>query len=148
MSTPDCDVLIVEDDIIQCYEIAGFFARAGMTVRTAHSSAKAMEQVAIHEPRVALLDYNLPGGATGLQLAEQIRARYANTAIIMMSGRIDGLSEERIRQVGITTFVNKPLPPGPLRQAVLKLVRAAPANRGGQTPVNGWLAAGVGGTRH
>jgi CheY-like chemotaxis protein len=142
-----CDVLVVEDDVMQCEEIAGFFNRAGMSVVMAHNGVRAIEQATLHEPRVALLDYNLPG-CTGLEVAEQIRARYANTAIIMMSGRIEGLSEKKIRELGITAFVNKPLPPGPLRQAVLKLVRSVPAERGGQSPANGWLAAGLGGTRH
>src|SRR5215475_1117628 len=116
-NTQQCDVLIVEDDVVQCEEIAGFFSRVGMSVVVAHNGVRALEEAAAHEPRVALLDYNLPG-CTGLDIAERIRARYANTAIIMMSGCIEGLSEQKIRELGITAFINKPLPPGPLRQAV------------------------------
>jgi hypothetical protein len=38
---------------------------------------------------------------------------------------------------------------GPLRQAVLRLARAAPVNRiEQQQRAGGWLTAGFGGTRH
>ncbi len=138
-----CDVLIVEDDMIQCEEMAGFIARAGLLVEMAYNGSSALRRVAAVQPRVALLDYNLPD-MTGVQLAEQLRVRLPKVAILMMSGRIDGLSETTLRELGITVFVNKPLPLGPLRQAVIKLVRNGPPDPALRS---GWLAAGVGGTR-
>ncbi len=45
------------------------------------------------QPRVVLLDYNLPG-STGLQVAGHPRALLPNVAIILMSGRIDGVSDK------------------------------------------------------
>jgi hypothetical protein len=63
-----------------------------------------------------------------------------------MSGRIDGLSEETLQALGITIFVNKPVPLGPLRQAVVKLV--AESSKGQAAPrAKGWLSTGTGGTR-
>jgi DNA-binding response OmpR family regulator len=140
-----CDVLIVEDDVIQCEEMAGYLGRAGLWVQMAHDGAAALRQARDHRPKVALLDYNLPD-INGVQLAELLRPILPQTAIIMMSGRIDGLSEQTLAKLGITVFVNKPLPLGPLRQAVLKLVQSAPNDRGGPRQT-GWLAAGYGGTR-
>ena len=138
-----CDVLIVEDDMILCEEMAGFISRAGLLVEMAHNGSSGLRQAAALKPRVALLDYNLPD-MTGVQLAEQLRALLPELAILMMSGRIDGVSETTLRELGITVFVNKPLPLGPLRQAVVKLVRNGPPN---PTMRSGWLAAGIGGTR-
>jgi hypothetical protein len=66
----------------------------------------------------------------------------------MMSGRIDGLPEEKLRTIGIKVFVNTPLPLGALRQAIVRLVKAAPVNQVETHRNNGWLAAGVGSTRH
>jgi DNA-binding response OmpR family regulator len=143
-----CDVLIVEDERIQCEEMAGFLARAGLTVAMAHDGATGIAQARRYPPRVALLDYNLPD-MTGVQVAEQLRSFLPETAIMIASGRIEGLSEQTLRALGITVFVNKPLPLGPLRQAVLRLARSAPVNRVQQQQSRGgWLAAGVGGTRH
>jgi DNA-binding NtrC family response regulator len=142
-----CDVLIVEDDQIQCEEMASFLARSGLDVVMANNPAQALRVAATVPPRVALLDYNLPE-MTGVELAEKMRALLPETPILMMSGRIDGLSEQTLAKLGITVFLNKPLPLGPLRQAVLKLVHSVPVDRKAQRPrASGWLAAGLGGTR-
>ena len=143
-----CDVLIVEDDRIQCEEMADFLHRAGLSVATAHDGATGLRLAERYPPRVALLDYNLPD-MTGVQVAEALRAEFPETAILIASGRIEGLSEQTIKALGITVFVNKPLPLGPLRQAVMRLARSAPVNRVVQQERSGgWLAAGLGGTRH
>ena len=143
----NCDVLIVEDERIQCEEMAAFLARAGLSVAMAHDGMTGLAQARRYPPRVALLDYNLPD-MTGVQLAEKLRAAFPEMAILIASGRIEGLSEQTLKALGISVFVNKPLPLGPLRQAVLRLARAAPVNRIEQHRAGGWLAAGFGGTRH
>lgn len=143
-----CDVLIVEDERIQCEEMAAFLARAGLSVAMAHDGATGLAQARRFPPRVALLDYNLPD-MTGVQLAEKLRAGFPEMAILIASGRIEGLSEQTLRALGISVFVNKPLPLGPLRQAVLRLARSEPVNRiEQQRHGGGWLAAGFGGTRY
>jgi two-component system cell cycle response regulator DivK len=141
-----CDVLIVEDSTIQCLEMADYLRHANLVVETAFDGAAALHSATKFEPRVVLLDYNLPD-MTGVQLAEAMRALLPSTAILIMSGRIDGLSEETLQALGITIFVNKPVPLGPLRQAVVKLV--AESTKGEAAPkAKGWLSTGTGGTRH
>jgi DNA-binding response OmpR family regulator len=142
-----CDVLIVEDEMIQCEEMASFLARSGLAVQSAHDGSTALRQAAIHRPKIVLLDYNLPD-TTGVLLAEQIRALLPTATIMMMSGRIDGLSEQTLEATGITIFVNKPLPLGALRQAILKLARSAPSEPRAKPRAGGWFSAGLGGTRH
>ncbi|MBS0541903.1 MAG: response regulator, partial [Proteobacteria bacterium] len=111
-----CDVLIVEDNVLQCDEMADFLTRSDLLVAKAYNGAEAREQARTYDPRVVLLDFNLPD-MTGVQLAETLRPLLPNAAILMMSGRIDGLSERTLEALGITVFVNKPVPLGPLRQA-------------------------------
>jgi DNA-binding response OmpR family regulator len=140
-----CDVLIVEDNMMQCDEMADFLSRADLRVAKAYNGAEARDQARLYEPRVVLLDFNLPD-MTGVQLAEILRALLPSAAILMMSGRIDGLSEQTLEKLGITVFVNKPVPLGPLRQAVLKLVISS--RDGQEAPQQkGWLGTGVGGRR-
>ncbi len=142
---PRCDVLIVEDNVMQCDEMADFLARADLLVDTAYNGATARDKARLHEPRVVLLDFNLPD-MTGVQLAEVLRALLPSAAIMMMSGRIDGLSEKTLAALGITIFVNKPVPLGPLRHAVMKLVETS--RHGQDAPVQGgWMAGGVGSRR-
>lgn len=140
-----CDVLIVEDSTVQCMEMADFLRRTNLSVETAFDAAAALTSATKFEPRVILLDYNLPD-MNGVQLAEALRALLPSTAMLIMSGRIDGLSEDTLRSLGITVFVNKPVPLGPLRQAVMKLVEAS--TKGEHAPqAKGWLSTGTGGTR-
>ena len=63
-----CDVLIVEDNALQCDEMADFLARSDLLVEKAYNGAQAREQARLHEPRVVLLDFNLPD-MTGVTLA-------------------------------------------------------------------------------
>ena len=69
-----------------------------------------------------------------------------DTAIILMSGRIEGLSEQTLREIGITVFVNKPVPLSALRQAVLRLVQSGPPKRQAEAQKS-WFSTGVGGQR-
>jgi DNA-binding response OmpR family regulator len=140
-----CDVLIVEDDVAQCQEMAEFIGRAGLDVAVAYGGRSGLREALQRNPRVALLDYNLPD-ATGVELAGKLRALLPETAIIMMSGRIDGLSEKTLEETGITVFVNKPLPLAPLRNAILKLAHARPRDSEHHRQ-RGWIGTGFGGTR-
>ena len=133
--------------MIQCGEMAGLLERSNLAVRMAYDGASALRQAAEHLPRVVLLDFNLPD-MTGLQLAKQLRALLPSAAFIMMSGHIDGLSERTLQEIGIAVFVNKPVPLGPLRQAVLKLVDSPQVGRSHLRPgEKGWFSTGLGGRR-
>jgi len=142
-----CHVLVVEDDVIQCGEMAGYLGRSNLAVRMAYDGASALRQAAQHLPRVVLLDFNLPD-MTGLQLAKQLRAILPGAGFIMMSGHIDGLSERTLQEIGIAVFVNKPVPLGPLRQAGVKLVASPQLGRDGLQPgKKAWFSQGLGGRR-
>jgi DNA-binding response OmpR family regulator len=119
-----CDVLVIEDDPVQAEEMAGFLGRAGLVVETAPDGAHAMRMAEILRPRVVVLDYNLPD-MTGVIVAERLKMISPDIAVIMMSGRIGGLSENVLKQLGISVFVSKPVPLGVLRQAVQGLVQSS-----------------------
>ena len=140
------DVLIIEDDPVQRIALSGFLSRIGLKVSVAGDGGTALRQATMHPPRVAIIDFNLPD-MNGVVLAQKLRAFLPTTAFLLMSSQIDGVSEETLSEVGITLFVNKPIPPAALRAAIVKLVQTEPhLRRGGNAP-RGWLAAGLGGTR-
>jgi two-component system KDP operon response regulator KdpE len=140
-------VLIVEDDVDQCGEMASYLGRSDLGVRMAYDGASALRQAAQHLPRVVLLDFDLPD-MTGLELARQLRMILPRAAFIMMSGHIEGLSERTLQEIGIAVFANKPVPLGPLRQAVLKLISSPRLGRQGPEPrEKGWFSQGLGGRR-
>jgi CheY-like chemotaxis protein len=122
--TTACDVLIVEDNTFVCDVMAAFLAQRGLAVRTAPAATAALSLLETVTPRVAVLDYHLPG-INGVELAQAIRERGLDLPIIMMSASSVGPEEQTLRKFGVRLFVNKPVPLPPLHQAIVRLLGAA-----------------------
>ncbi|HYD07205.1 MAG TPA: response regulator [Reyranella sp.] len=118
-----CDVLVVDDDFALSEAITQFLSRSGLRVRKAHNAAAALSFAAFAPPRVAILDYQLPD-ATGLALAAELHAENPSLHIILMSANNVDIDRKTLDAAGIKVFVNKPMPPGPLRQAVMRLLQS------------------------
>jgi DNA-binding response OmpR family regulator len=118
-----CDVLIVEDNNFVCDVMATFLAQRGLAVRTAPAASAALTLLENVTPRVAILDYHLPG-INGVQLAQAIRERGLDLSIIMMSANSGGPEEETLRKLGVRVFMLKPVPLPQLHQAIVRLLRA------------------------
>jgi DNA-binding NtrC family response regulator len=117
-----CDVLIVDDDKTLCDTMASFLQRRGLAVYTAPSPSTALAVLQRVQPRVAVLDYQLPG-QSGAVLAERMREHLPALPIILMSGHVDCVERETLDRIGIKVFVNKPVPLTALHAAVLRLIR-------------------------
>jgi CheY-like chemotaxis protein len=116
-----CDVLLVEDDVRLSDVISTFLARQGLVVRSAHSGSSALRLLDRFRPRVAVLDYQLPG-ETGLDLAKVLRERFRDLPIILMSGSVDCIARETLHGAGVKAFVSKPVPLPALHRAVRQLM--------------------------
>lgn len=138
-----CDVLIVEDDPAQAEELACYLSRAGLAVQILHSGSEALHSVAEIRPRIALIDYNLPD-MDGVTVAERIRRLSPETAMLMMSGRIDGLAEPTLRKVGLYSFMSKPVQPSQLLSSVRRMGRAAIRTGLPATAPQRWLSLSIG----
>jgi DNA-binding response OmpR family regulator len=112
----------VDDDFALSEAITQLLTRSGLRVRKAHNASAALSFAAFAPPRVAILDYQLPD-TTGLALAGQLRAENPRLHIILMSANNVDIDRKTLDQAGIKVFVPKPMPPGPLRQAVLRLLQ-------------------------
>ena len=118
-----CDVLVVDDDYALSEAISQLLTRSGLRVRMAYDAAAALNFASFAPPRVAILDYQLPG-TNGLALAAELRAELPTLHIILMSANDVDIDKATLERAGIKVFVNKPMPPGPLRQAVLQLLES------------------------
>lgn len=121
---PACDVLIVEDDPLQAEELACILERRGLEVRTIHAGSPALHRVADLRPRIALVDFDLPD-FDSVTLSERIRRLSPETALLVMSGRIDHLSELTLDQVGIYKFFPKPVETATLGRAIRAMLKSA-----------------------
>jgi DNA-binding response OmpR family regulator len=112
-------VLIVDDE----ERIRVFLRRRleiwNFVVRDADSATQALELMLAEPADIAIIDIGMPG-RDGLWLAEQIRQRWDNTAIIMATGADDIASIEKSRKVGAVAYVLKPFDRELLRQALIR----------------------------
>jgi CheY-like chemotaxis protein len=121
--TASCDVLIVDDNNFVCDVMATYLRQRGLAVRIAPAASAALTLLETTTPRVAILDYHLPG-MDGVQLAQAIRARELDLPIIMMSANVGGPEQETLKELGVRVFLHKPVPLPPLHQAIVRLLAA------------------------
>lgn len=77
-------VLIVDDSADQRLLLRRYFERAGCTVETADSAESALALDTAAAPTVTVIDLVLPGMG-GSELAEAIRSRFPDCAIVITS---------------------------------------------------------------
>jgi DNA-binding NtrC family response regulator len=107
-------MLLVEDDALQRKVMAELLKDEGFEVVEC-TTAEAAELVVASsgtELRALIIDQNLAGTMSGVELAEYARGRYPHMNIIVMSGQnVQGLPAN-------TTFLHKPFSPTRLLDAI------------------------------
>ena len=100
-------ILIVEDDTGVAMLQRRALERAGYGVLTAATADEAFSVVAQHEVHLAVLDYSLPGGVTGLQVYDRLKAAGRNFPVVLVTGfGNEELIIQALRQ-GVCDFVSK-----------------------------------------
>jgi two-component system cell cycle sensor histidine kinase/response regulator CckA len=113
-------ILLVEDDEAVRELAKIILERHGYRVLEAESSEETLSLWKTHEPEIDLLltDINMAGGLTGVELAQQLRARKSNLKVIYSSGYIKDPAESMFRTREGAPFLQKPYHPQKLVQAV------------------------------
>ncbi len=80
-------ILIVEDDELVAELAAGMLSELGFETMITHSAKEALDRL-IREDRPKLLfsDIVMPGGISGIELAERVRARFPELPILLTTG--------------------------------------------------------------
>lgn len=123
-------LLLVEDDRALAELLAWHFERQGFDVRRTADGEEALLLAQEEAPDIAILDWMIEGGVSGLEVCRRLRRREAtaNLPIIMLTAR--GEESDRIRglETGADDYVTKPFSPAELIArvaAVLRRVRPA-----------------------
>src|ERR1700677_4326480 len=99
-------VLVVEDDVISRYTLAEWLRFEGYEVLEAMSADEAVVIFAsILSIDLVVTDIEMPGSMNGLDLAEQIKARFPALPVIVVSGRP---FVDKLRIGAVTEFFPKP----------------------------------------
>ncbi|UTF59770.1 response regulator [Gilvimarinus sp. DA14] len=99
-------ILVVEDDADALQATSSLLELLGWTVYQASSGAQAESQLKNHQPKVILMDLNLPD-ANGYDLAARCKAIAPEVRIIVLSG--DPVAEDKVTAAGISASLLKPV---------------------------------------
>jgi CheY-like chemotaxis protein len=103
-------VLVVDDDPVIGKSFNRVLAQKGYVVVTAENAADALEKMRSQEYDVVFSDIKMPG-MSGIELAEEIRARKPWTPVVIVTGYGSTENQARAKAAGVSAFLNKPLSP-------------------------------------
>ncbi len=118
MSESEGLVHVVDDDVQVRDGVGRLLRSEGYEVRCFPSATAFLEQRSgIDEPCCVVLDVMMPG-MTGLELQDELRELQSRVPIVFVSGQGSIPMTVRALQKGATTFLEKPLDPDQLLDAV------------------------------
>jgi two-component system, sensor histidine kinase and response regulator len=101
-------VLVVDDDVVICRQMAAGLASAGYQVVTAHDGERALDQAQETPPDLAIVDLEMPG-TNGLDVIRRLKQLFGPAVhIIVMTGHDDDASHKEAFDAGTDDFVVKP----------------------------------------
>ena len=103
-------ILIVDDNASNTKLLAFLLTTKGYVVRTAANADETLAVLREFEPRLILMDIQLPG-MDGLTLTKQLKAdpRTSGIAIIAATAYAMKGDEERVRAAGCDGYITKPI---------------------------------------
>src|ERR1700726_3105824 len=127
MSNASVNVLVVDDDIAVCRILHRMLSDEKYQVQISQSVADALTVIEQKPFEVFVMDYKLPDG-TGLDVAEQIRSKGSEAAIILISGYDPSSVALRAEKLRISDIIEKPFSRATICAAVSKAVGLAPTS--------------------
>jgi DNA-binding NarL/FixJ family response regulator len=128
----DITILLVEDDPPTLWRLQDALVKAGFDVAPAATLAEARASLAARVPKVLLTDLQLPDGH-GVELIREIRQRFPDTDIMVISALGDEESVISAITVGATGYILKDAFPTDIAATVRELVA-------GQSPISASIA--------
>jgi DNA-binding NtrC family response regulator len=110
-------VLVVDDEEGIRRLLTRWLADWGYDAKEAANAEDAIVMMTAQPAEIILCDVNMPVH-DGVWLAEQVRGRWPQTAVIMASGAQDMETVMRMRKQGAVDYVTKPFGREMLRQAL------------------------------
>lgn len=101
-------LLVVDDDIDTCANLADILCDIGYDVQTAPDAATALRTLGQQAFDIVLLDLKL-AGMDGLQLYRELKRRSASTVAILITGFADVETRDRAEQLGVWRILSKPV---------------------------------------
>ena len=107
MIAPLGRLLIVDDDPDIVQMVVDYFTGAGFEVFGAHHGGDALMLAEQESPDVVLLDIRMPG-LTGVEVLQQLKLRWPELPVVIVSGAGDAALARRCLKRGAFDYVSKP----------------------------------------
>jgi putative two-component system response regulator len=109
VAEPASRVLVVDDDETVCAVLANFLNAHGVDCVTTSDGLQALELFNIHQPRLIISDWAMPG-IDGLELCRRVRARTGGNHVhfIMLTMHAEDEELSRAFDAGVDDFLAKP----------------------------------------
>jgi putative nucleotidyltransferase with HDIG domain len=122
----DVDVFVVDDDATSLELIEAFVRRIGHPVRAFTSPLEALDAIKASLPKILVTDMVMPE-LSGVDLARAARAVDPDLGVILVTGFGDSGTAAATVQLGVSTFLTKPVEQSQLTRALQRafLKRAA-----------------------
>ncbi len=103
-------ILVVDDNPVNSRLTTMLLEAEGYEVRTAPDAEIALDTLPRFQPRIILMDIQLPG-MDGLELTRRIKAdpRYAGVAVVALTAYAMKGDEQKAREAGCDAYVSKPI---------------------------------------
>jgi CheY-like chemotaxis protein len=140
-------VLIVDDDPVVRKSFDRVLTGKGYAVITAENGEEALRKLNEEKYDLVYTDIRMPG-MSGLEVAEEVKARKPWTPVVIITGYGTDAAEARAKAAGVANFVHKPLSPEMIedsaRDALAATVVALPAVEAeAEAPAKGGLIKNV-----
>lgn len=118
------DVLIVDDQVGVRRLLFEALTDEGYVVQMAGGGAEALSIISSTPPSLVLLDMKMPG-MTGFETLQEIRKRYGQIPVIMMTAYGDMEIIAETKNLGVKHYLNKPFDLDEVRLLVKGIVPEA-----------------------
>jgi len=116
-------ILIIDDDIASCRMLQMHFKTQGHQIFLAHSVDEGLAYQAPNNPEVIILDIRMPG-RSGLEGLPDIKQKFPNSRIIMITAFHDMNSTIQAMRDGADDYIHKPIDLPELENAVNQALTA------------------------
>jgi YesN/AraC family two-component response regulator len=117
-------IMIVEDDILLLLVEERLVRRLGYdVVGTASEGDLALTKIKKLNPDILLIDINIKGTLTGLDILERLKKDGEHIPVIFLSGESDRAMIERAKKLGCVDYLTKPVTAGELESSLKEATR-------------------------
>jgi len=116
-------ILVADDSLTTKKIIQLVLANEGYEIRTASDAKETLQQIALFQPDVVLLDVSLPD-QNAYQIKEKINTtpEGPRTRFILMSSAFETVDETKAKTLGFAARIVKPFEPAQLKQVLSKVL--------------------------